>query len=71
MLTLLFMICMFGIFGKLLVFGLKATWGLSKLLLTVIFFPLILVGMVVGGLIYPAFPILIIVGIVSLLSRNY
>nr|WP_296091962.1 hypothetical protein [uncultured Dorea sp.] len=71
MLTLLFMICMFGIFGKLLVFGLKATWGLSKLLLTVIFFPLILVGMVVGGLIYLAFPILIIVGIVSLLSRNY
>lgn len=65
------MICMFGIFGKLLVFGLKATWGLSKLLLTVIFFPLILVGMVVGGLIYLAFPILIIVGIVSLLSRNY
>lgn len=71
MLTLLFMICMFGIFAKLLVFGLKATWGLSKLLLTVIFFPLILVGMVVGGLIYLAFPILIIVGIVSLLSRNY
>ena len=71
MLTLLFMICMFGIFGKLLVFGLKATWGLSKLLLTVIFFPLILVGMVVGGLIHLAFPILIIVGNVSLLSRNY
>lgn len=71
MLTLLFMICMFGIFGKLLVFGLKATWGLSKLLLTVIFFPLILVGMVVGGLIHLAFPILIIVGSVSLLSRNY
>lgn len=71
MLTLLFMICMFGIFGKLLVFGLKATWGLSKLLLTVIFFPLILVGMVVGGLIHLAFPILIVVGIVSLLSRNY
>ena len=65
------MICMFGIFGKLLVFGLKATWGLSKLLLTVIFFPLILVGMVVGGLIHLAFPILIIVGSVSLLSRNY
>ena len=66
MLTLLFMICMFGIFGKLLVFGLKATWGLSKLLLTVIFFPLILVGMVVGGLIHLAFPILIVVGFVSL-----
>lgn len=70
MFTLLFLICMLGIFGKLLVFGLRATWGVSKLLLTVVFFPVILIGMVFAGLIYLAFPILIIVGIVTLLSRN-
>ena len=66
MLTLLFLICMLGIFGKLLVFGLRAAWGVSKLLLTVVFFPVILIGMVFAGLIYLAFPILIIVGIVTL-----
>ena len=49
---------------------LKAAWGVSKLLLTVVFFPVILIGMVFAGLIYLAFPILIIVGIVTLLSRN-
>lgn len=66
MFTLLFLICMLGIFGKLLVFGLRAAWGVSKLLLTVVFFPVILIGMVFAGLIYLAFPILIIVGIVTL-----
>ena len=70
MLTLLFLICMLGIFGKLLIFGLRAAWGVSKLILTVEFFPVILIGMVFAGLIYLAFPILIIVGIVTLLSRN-
>ena len=30
MLTLLFIICMFGVFGKLFFFGLKAAWGISK-----------------------------------------
>lgn len=66
MFTLLFLICMLGIFGKLLVFGLRAAWGVSKLLLTVVFFLVILIGMVFAGLIYLAFPILIIVGIVTL-----
>ena len=49
MLSLLFTICMIWIFGKLFIFGVKAAWGISKLLLTVVFLPLILVGMVIGG----------------------
>ena len=42
MLTLLFIICMFGVFGKLFFFGLKAAWGISKFVLTIVFLPLIL-----------------------------
>ena len=68
MLSLLFTICMIGIFGKLFIFGVKAAWGISKLLLTVVFLPLILIGMVIGGLMSIAFPILIIVGIVALVA---
>lgn len=64
MLSLLFMICMIWVFGKLFVFGLRAAWGISKFLLTVVFLPVILVGMVIGGLLYLAIPILIVVGIV-------
>lgn len=66
MLSLLFTICMIWVFGKLLFFGIKAAWGISKFLVTIVLLPLILIGLVVGGLIYIAFPILIIVGIAVL-----
>lgn len=70
MLELLFMICMLGIFGKLLMFGIKTAWGISKILLTVLLLPIVLIGMVVGGLLYLAFPILIFIGIVSLVKTR-
>lgn len=66
MLSLLFTICMIWVFGKLLFFGIKAAWGISKFLVTIVLLPLILIGLVVGGLIYIAFPILIIAGIAVL-----
>ena len=65
MLEILFAICMLWVFGKLFFFGLRAAWGITKLLFVVVFFPLIFILMVLGGLIYIAFPILIVVGIVS------
>ena len=37
-----------------------------KLLITIVFLPVILLGMVFGGLLYLAFPILLIIGILSL-----
>ncbi len=68
MLSLLFAILMIGVFGKILVFGLRAAWGIAKLLLTIVFLPVILVGLVVGGLIQIALPLLIVIGIIALLS---
>ncbi len=69
MLTLLFTILMFVIFGKLLVFAVKATWGISKILLTIVFLPLLLVGLVIEGLVAIALPVLIIVGIISVVAE--
>ena len=66
MLSILFAICMIWFIGKFFVFGLKASWGIMKLLCVVVFFPVILIGMVAGGLLYIAFPILIIGGIIAL-----
>ena len=63
--TILFIIALISVFAKLLFFGLKATWGISKLLLTIVFLPVILVGMVAGGLIHVAFPLLIVIAVVS------
>ena len=66
----LFMILMFYIFGKLFFFGLKAAWGLSKFVLTIILLPISLMVMVSCGLLYFAFVLLIVVGIMSFFKTN-
>ena len=66
----LFMILMFYIFGKLFFFGLKAAWGLSKFILTIILLPITLMVMVSCGLLYFAFVLLIVVGIIGFFKTN-
>ena len=66
----LFMILMFYIFGKLFFFGLKAAGGLSKFVLTIILLPITLMVMVSCGLLYFAFVLLIVVGIISFFKTN-
>ena len=66
MLNLLFAILMIMVFVKLIGFAIRATWGISKVIVTLVFLPLILIGLVLGGLIYLALPILIVVGLVAL-----
>ena len=70
MLSLLFAFCRIWFIGKFLIFGVKASWGIMKLLCTVVFFPVILIGLVVGGLLYIAFPLLIVVGIIALAASR-
>ena len=61
---------MIWIFGKILIFGIRAAWGISKLLLAVVLLPFILIGMVLGGLVFLAFPLLLVIGIIFfLISR--
>ena len=55
---------------KIFYIWLKASWGIMKLLCMIIFFPVILIGMVVGGLIYIALPLLIIGGIIGLVMSR-
>jgi len=67
MLTLLFMILMVVVFGKMIGFAIKAAWGISKIVCSVVLLPLFLIGLVLVGLIKIALPILLIVGFISLL----
>lgn len=69
MLTLLFIILFFGIFGKLIGFAFRASWGIMKVLFTLIFLPVIIGGIAISGLISLAFPMLIVVGIVALVKN--
>ncbi len=64
MLTLIFTILMFVVFGKLLIFAIKASWGITKFVVSVILLPLALIGLVIGGLITIALPLLLIIGLI-------
>ena len=68
MLTIMFMVAMIYVAGKMLVWGLKATWGIMKFICTVILLPLFIVGLFFMGFIYLAIPILIIAGIVAIVG---
>ena len=70
MLTILFFILMVIIFSKILFFAIGATWGIAKILLWVVFLPLVLVGLVLQGLLVIAFPVLAVIGLVSLISKQ-
>lgn len=70
MLTILFLIFLFGIFGKLFFFGIRAAWGISKFILMLVFFPVILIGMLVIGLVKLAFLLLIIFGVVAMFGMD-
>ena len=70
MLTLLFAVCIIWFFGKLFLFGLKATWGITKFLLTIVLLPFVLIIMAVSGMFYIAFFILIVGGIIAGISKN-
>lgn len=66
MLSFLFTILMIVVFGKLIGFAIRAAWGISKVIVTLVLLPMILIVLVLGGLLSIAFPILIIVGLVAL-----
>lgn len=68
MITCLFIFLMLAIFGKLVIFAIKATWGITKVCLTLVFLPVVLIALAIGGLMYIALPALIIVGVVALVK---
>lgn len=70
MLNLLFTILMIVVFGKILIFALRATWGITKILFSVVILPFVLVFLVLQGLIFIALPVLVIIGLISLFALH-
>jgi len=67
MLELIFAVMMISVFGRLFAFGLRATWGFARLAATIIFLPIIFGAVILGGLLRIAFPVLAVIGLVSLI----
>ena len=66
MLSIIFLVALFWVAFKMLIWGIKAAWGIAKILCTVILFPLLVLGLAYFGLMYIAVPILIIAEIVTI-----
>lgn len=68
MLTFIFFIMMIWVFWKLVKLSMKAAWGITKILFTLVFLPIILIVLMIAGFVYIAIPILAIVGVIALAS---
>lgn len=68
MLSLLFMVLMLVIFGKIFGFALKATWGMTKIIFSIVLLPVFLIFLVFMGLMWIALPVLLVIGVVSLFT---
>ena len=66
--TILFSILLLMVFGKILLFAVKAAWGVSKIVVSLVVAPIFLVVLVFVGLLQIAFPILLIIGLITLFT---
>ena len=69
MLLLLFFVLMIAVFVKLLFLAIRGAWSITKIVLSVVLFPLILVGIALSGLLYIALLAVVLLGIFSFLKR--
>lgn len=63
--SLVFIILMIVVFGKILGLAIKAAWGISRIIVTLVMMPMILIGLVLSGLLTLALPLLIVIGFVA------
>lgn len=70
MITLLFCMLMFVIFGKLAMIAIRAAWGITKVIIYLILAPLVLIIFLFSGFIYVAFILLMVGGVVGILSSR-
>lgn len=69
MITLLFLILFLGVFGEILGFAIKLSWGILKVVFTIIFLPVIILALAFSGAFAIAIPALLIIGIVALVKN--
>lgn len=68
LLTLIFAALLITVFGKLLWLAVKATWGITKILFTIILLPIVLIVIAASGFLSIAFLGLIVIGLFSLID---
>lgn len=69
MLTIIFVCLLLSVVFKLFFFGLKAAWSITKLLVSLLLLPAVVIVLFVIGLTYVAIPVLVVVGLVTILKK--
>ena len=64
-----FFILLFIIFGRLAIFAVKAAWGITKIIFSIILCPIVLIVLAFMGFMYISIPILLVVGILFVIRR--
>jgi hypothetical protein len=62
---------MLAVFGNILMFAIRMTWGITKVLFSLVLLPVTLVVLVLGGLLRIAFPLLAVIGLISLFALKW
>ena len=68
MFTLIFFILFIMVFGKILLFGIRAAWSIGKFLFSLVLLPIGILALFLSGLIYVAFIVLVVIGIIALVK---
>lgn len=71
MLGLIFWILMLAVFGNILMFAIRMTWGITKVVFSLVLLPVTLVVLVLGGLLRIAFPLLAVIGLILLFTLKW
>ena len=71
MLGLIFWILMLAVFGNILMFAIRTTWGVTKVVFSLVLLPVTLVVLVLGGLLRIAFPLLAVIGLILLFTLKW
>lgn len=70
LLTIFCILGVLGLCGNLIGIAFRASWGILRVLFSVILLPITLIGLIITGVFELAIPILIIAGIASVFSRK-
>ena len=68
MLGIVFIVALIWVSAKMLIWGIKAAWGIARVIVTIVLLPLFIIGLAWIGLFYVSIAVLIIAGIVALVG---
>ena len=65
MLTLIFYIALFYVAIRMLIWGIKAAWGIAKIIAFVVLLPVLIIGLALAGMFMLAFGLIVLMAIIA------